>query len=145
MCLQTFNNIYKALDQMRSSSVFPDTETNEEMRQRVTKECKWSVQSVTSLLFWTRVVHWPNPHGLYSHSSHIVPNRHGQPRSETLESEAKQDKTKLFQSLGTIWPLCEKGKTLDNNDLNQLRHLMKHTQKRFFKSEIKTRNTKSVI
>lgn len=44
MCLETFNNIYKALDQMRSSSVVPETETNEEMRQRVTKECKWFVQ-----------------------------------------------------------------------------------------------------
>ena len=43
MCLETFNNIYKALDQMRSSSVVPETETNEEMRQRVTKECKWFV------------------------------------------------------------------------------------------------------
>ena len=43
MCLETFNNIYKALDQMRSSSVVPDTETNEEMRQRVTEECKWFV------------------------------------------------------------------------------------------------------
>lgn len=41
MCLETFNNIYRALDQMRSSSVIPDTETNEEMRQRVTEECKW--------------------------------------------------------------------------------------------------------
>lgn len=44
MCLETFNNIYKALDQMRSSSVVPETETNEEMRQRVTKECKWFVR-----------------------------------------------------------------------------------------------------
>ena len=44
MCLETFNNIYKALDQMRSSSVVPDTETNEEMRQRVTEECKWFVK-----------------------------------------------------------------------------------------------------
>lgn len=44
MCLETFNNIYKALDQMRSSSVVPETETKEEMRQRVTKECKWFVQ-----------------------------------------------------------------------------------------------------
>ena len=43
MCLETFNNIYRALDQMRSSSVIPDTETNEEMRQRVTEECKWFV------------------------------------------------------------------------------------------------------
>ena len=48
MCLETFNNIYKALDQMRSSSVVPDTETNEEMRQRVTEECKWFVQSFYS-------------------------------------------------------------------------------------------------
>lgn len=43
MCLETFNNIYKALDQMRSSSAVPETETKEEMRQRVTKECKWFV------------------------------------------------------------------------------------------------------
>lgn len=43
MCLETFNNIYKALDQMRSSGVVPETETKEEMRQRVTKECKWFV------------------------------------------------------------------------------------------------------
>ena len=43
LCLETFNNIYRALDQMRSSSVIPDTETNEEMRQRVTEECKWFV------------------------------------------------------------------------------------------------------
>ena len=43
MCLETFNNIYKALDQMRTSSVVPETETKEEMRQRVTKECKWFV------------------------------------------------------------------------------------------------------
>ena len=42
--LETFNNIYKALDQMRSSSVVPDTETNEEMRQRITAECKWFVK-----------------------------------------------------------------------------------------------------
>jgi len=41
MSLETFNNIYKALDQMRSSSIVADTETNEEMRQRVTEECKW--------------------------------------------------------------------------------------------------------
>ena len=34
---------------------------------------------------------------------------HGWPRSDTLESEAKHDKTKLFKSLGTIWPPCEKG------------------------------------
>ena len=44
MCLESFNNIYKALDQMRSSSAVPDTETNEEMRQRVTEECKWFVK-----------------------------------------------------------------------------------------------------
>ena len=43
--LETFNNIYKALDQMRSSSIVADTETNEEMRQRVTEECKWFVRS----------------------------------------------------------------------------------------------------
>ena len=47
MCLETFNNIYKALDQMRSSSVVPDTETNEEMRQRVTEDCKWFVKRST--------------------------------------------------------------------------------------------------
>lgn len=41
VCLETFNNIYKALDQMRGSCIVPDTETNEEMRQRVTEECKW--------------------------------------------------------------------------------------------------------
>ncbi|XP_015748308.1 PREDICTED: coiled-coil domain-containing protein 60-like [Acropora digitifera] len=41
MSLERFNNIYKALDQMRSSSIVADTETNEEMRQRVTEECKW--------------------------------------------------------------------------------------------------------
>ena len=45
MSLETFNNIYKALDQMRSSSIVEDTETNEEMRQRVTEECKWFVRS----------------------------------------------------------------------------------------------------
>lgn len=45
MSLETFNNIYKALDQMRSSSIVEDTETNEEMRQRVTEECKWFVKS----------------------------------------------------------------------------------------------------
>ena len=49
MCLETFNNIYRALDQMRSSSVIPDTETNEEMRQRVTEECKWFVQDLQLL------------------------------------------------------------------------------------------------
>ena len=49
MCLETFNNIYKALDQMRSGSVLPDTETNEEMRQRVTEECKWFVHQLFSL------------------------------------------------------------------------------------------------
>ena len=49
MCLETFNNIYKALDQMRSSGVIPDTETNEEMRQRVTEECKWFVHWLTIL------------------------------------------------------------------------------------------------
>lgn len=48
MCLETFNNIYKALDQMRSGSVLPDTETNEEMRQRVTEECKWFVHQLFS-------------------------------------------------------------------------------------------------
>ncbi|EDO45458.1 predicted protein [Nematostella vectensis] len=41
MCLETFNNMYKALDQMRSNSVIPDNETSEEMRQRVSEECKW--------------------------------------------------------------------------------------------------------
>ncbi|XP_020617163.1 uncharacterized protein LOC110055123 isoform X2 [Orbicella faveolata] len=49
MCLETFNNIYKALDQMRSSSVVPETETNEEMRQRVTKECKWYKDLLSNL------------------------------------------------------------------------------------------------
>ncbi|XP_078384035.1 uncharacterized protein LOC144666472 [Oculina patagonica] len=49
MCLETFNNIYKALDQMRSSSVVPDTETNEEMRQRVTEECKWYKDLLSNL------------------------------------------------------------------------------------------------
>ena len=48
MCLETFNNIYKALDQMRCGSVLPDTETNEEMRQRVTEECKWFVHQLFS-------------------------------------------------------------------------------------------------
>lgn len=43
MCLETFNNMYKALDYMRVNSVVPDTETNEEMRLRVTEECKWCV------------------------------------------------------------------------------------------------------
>ena len=51
MCLETFNNIYKALDQMRSGSVLPDTETNEEMRQRVTEECKWFVHQLFSPIF----------------------------------------------------------------------------------------------
>lgn len=49
MCLETFNNIYKALDQMRSGSVLPDTETNEEMRQRVTEECKWYKDLLSNL------------------------------------------------------------------------------------------------
>jgi hypothetical protein len=41
MCLEMFNNMYKALDKMRSKSVLLDDETNEEMRQRVSEECKW--------------------------------------------------------------------------------------------------------
>lgn len=49
MCLETFNNIYKALDQIRSGSVLPDTETNEEMRQRVTEECKWYKDLLSNL------------------------------------------------------------------------------------------------
>lgn len=49
MCLETFNNIYKALDQMRTSSVVPETETKEEMRQRVTKECKWYKDLLSNL------------------------------------------------------------------------------------------------
>lgn len=41
MALETFNDMYKALDQMRTNSVLPDNETHEEMRQRVSEECQW--------------------------------------------------------------------------------------------------------
>ena len=45
MALETFNDMYKALDQMRSNGVLPDNETHEEMRQRVSEECQWWVYS----------------------------------------------------------------------------------------------------
>ncbi|XP_031558698.1 uncharacterized protein LOC116295108 [Actinia tenebrosa] len=49
MCLEMFNSMYKALDKMRSKSVVFDDETNEEMRQRVSEECKWYKDLIDNL------------------------------------------------------------------------------------------------
>ncbi|KAK3748604.1 hypothetical protein QZH41_016425 [Actinostola sp. cb2023] len=49
MCLEMFNNMYMALDNMRLKSVVLDDETNEEMRQRVSEECKWYKDLIENL------------------------------------------------------------------------------------------------